>query len=189
MTTWKEAAQALEWISKIEPDTAELRARRHYTLARVALDSKDNQQALAEFERALAAKPDWDMALLGKGIAYIRMQAEPVAEQYYLKTVQVSPNWVFPRHNLAELYIKQTSMSRDRLAEAEAQAREAVRIAPNRATSQELLGRILYFESRFDEACRTLGRALELAAGQQARFDRRQVDRRFRHACGKASGQ
>jgi tetratricopeptide (TPR) repeat protein len=185
-TDWRKCLQAHEWLKEIEPENREFAARLFYAGARVALGDKRNDLAIRHFESALSIRPNWDLAVLGKGIAYLRSGDERKAEQYYLQTARISPDWVFPRMNLAEMYLLQTQRGIDRLPAAEAQAREAVRCDGARPAAVELLGRTLYLRQNYREACRVLGRAMELARNRETRLDVGLVERRRQSSCERA---
>ncbi|MCW5976556.1 MAG: tetratricopeptide repeat protein [Bryobacteraceae bacterium] len=181
-TSWEQCAQAHEWLTEIEPENTLAAARYHYARARVAMEAKQYNQAIERLQAALSIRPNWDLAVLGIGIAHVRMKDPTAAERYYQDTIRISPDWVFPRMNLAELYLIQ-----GRLAEAETQAREALRCDSERPTVVELYGRVLYFRDKYGEACRVLGRALDLARNAVTRLDLSLLERRRRTSCERAN--
>lgn len=157
--TWADLAKGLGWLVEIEPNPV-LRARQAYAEGQAAMSQNHPLEARNQFMSALRFNPDWDMAYSGIGRSYALERRWDETERYYKEAIRVSPAWVFPRQNLAELFMFNTK----RLAEAEEQARAAVSIDSNRPGSHEILGRALYFEQKYPEACSELNRALQLSS-------------------------
>lgn len=102
---WGELAKAEEWLAAMSPTDATSQARKQFADAQVALQHNHFSEALSGFQNALRQLPNWDLALMGIGRSCFALKRYACAEEYYGKAKQLEPNWIWPHHNLMELYL------------------------------------------------------------------------------------
>lgn len=89
----------------------------HHDLAVEALRAGRTQEALKEFDTALAADPDMPGALLGRGLVYeYGFSRFPEAEADYRHALQVRPGYPEAHNNLGQL-LARTGRSNEALSE------------------------------------------------------------------------
>lgn len=184
-TNWTAVARVEQWRRDV--DSSATQAGEQFALGQAAFDARNYQEAHNRLQGALHFRPEWDLALTALGRAYLRQRRYKEAEKYYLEAVSHS-NWIYPRLYLAELYIGQTKGKVNRYAEAERQIRVAVNTAPKRAEPREILGRLLFLERRYADACDELQHAVKLSETMaRPPFELAAVLQRKEQACRNAA--
>lgn len=120
--------------------------------------------ALAQFQRAVADKPDYAVALNNLGAAYEAKGWRDAAAASYRKAVDLDPSYALARRNLAN-----TMLQNYNFTGAEEQLREALKDYPEYDSAWKLLGVALYYEGRPAEARAALNRGYELVPDEETR--------------------
>ncbi|HEX3036069.1 MAG TPA: tetratricopeptide repeat protein, partial [Thermodesulfobacteriota bacterium] len=85
------AKALLQKALKIEPDDA----KSHYYLATIYRETGNNKEeldrAIAEYEKAIASKPDYAEAYFGLGLAYYRKEMSEKAKEAFAKYLELNP--------------------------------------------------------------------------------------------------
>jgi Flp pilus assembly protein TadD len=155
-----EARAALERALALDPDDAGSR----YNLGRILRLEGDNDAAVAEFERALASKPDPRLRQsleANLGLAYIELRRYAPAAAIYETLVRSHPERAEYRTSLA------TAL--DGLGEtgrALEQAREAARLKPDLPEAHRLVGSLLRTRGDLDTALAAARHAVEVAPAE-----------------------
>ncbi|MBL8863013.1 MAG: tetratricopeptide repeat protein [Planctomycetes bacterium] len=113
--------------------------------------------AAAEYEAALAAKPDHARALNNLGILRVQMGRAAEGEALLVRAIEADPRYARPHMNLAAVYGNQ-----GRLAAAEACARRAVELSPLDPSLHATLGNVLLRRGSRAAAQSAFERALAL---------------------------
>jgi tetratricopeptide (TPR) repeat protein len=132
-----------------------------YWLSRLAYRKMDLQLALTYAEKAVQLDPAFMKAYDQLGLCYAGLNQTEEAIQAYTEAIrlnrQQSLHWPWPTMNLGTLLLR-----RERLDEAEAHLRDAIRIDPRFPTAHLRLGQVLEKKERFEEAVAELKQAAEL---------------------------
>ena len=130
----------------------------HNNLANALAVQGRSAEAIAQYQKALAIKPDfkWARYSLANVLAAQGRTAEAIAQ--YQKALEISPDFAEARYNLANVLAGQ-----GRTAEAIAQYQKAVVSAPNAAEAHNNLGTVLLGQGRPVEAIEQYQKALEIS--------------------------
>lgn len=91
------------------------------------------------------------------GLVYNRLKENDLSKSYYLKAIQKAPNWVYPRANLAVLYI----LDLKDFDEAKSQLFSALSLDSTSLTSLHALGYVEMYLKNYSEAEKWLLKAAE----------------------------
>lgn len=91
------------------------------------------------------------------GLVYNRLKEKDLSKSYYLKAIQKAPNWVYPRANLAVLYI----LSFKDYEKAKSQLISALSIDSTSITGLHALGYVEMYLKNYSEAEKWLLKATE----------------------------
>jgi arylsulfatase A-like enzyme/Tfp pilus assembly protein PilF len=97
------------------------------------------QEALAPFQRALALKPDYDLAIINLANAYRRLGRDDAALAGYERYLQIDPKNAYVRYQVGEIYLDRGD--RDRAAREFA---GALAIEPKLASAKVATGVLAY---------------------------------------------
>ncbi len=125
-------------------DVANLRERERF-LVEMARSPRERQSELAASYLESHPRDPWGL-YVAAGQAWDREDFTAAAELYE-RLLEVDPNWVLARNNLAYL-----AMAQARFAEAEEQLRTYAYVAPDQANPHDSLGELLSLLGRYDEA-------------------------------------
>jgi tetratricopeptide (TPR) repeat protein len=100
--------------------------------------NKDASKAAMELEKAIALDPDFGEAHADLGVAYSRQARYPEAAAEFRRAIDVIPGESLPYSNLAWV-----QFAMGQRAEAEMNARIAIRISPDNASAHLLIGCLL----------------------------------------------
>ena len=156
------AARAFAQAVKLAPHWAEA----HYSLAIVLGELDRWDESVAEFQRALAEKPDDDLRLLityNLGNAYLDLGNYEQAAAYFQRTTQLAPTEPTPHYNLALTYVAQGH--KDKAVE-EFQA--ALRLKPDYKEAHFNLA-LVYWQTGQQDAARAEQQKLKALNAQMAR--------------------
>lgn len=176
---WSDVAKLQELLSGVD-SSSEMRARQYFAGGQALFMSDRFTDARNLFEKGLAEKREWVLALNAIGRAYYRQRVPGMAEQYYRRAAAADSNWYFVHANLAALLIEQSRMS-----EAEAEYQRAIQLQPNRAVAHYNLARLYDSSKRNAEACNEYRQAVSLAGQAPAGFDYERAQRRIQAVCGR----
>ena len=135
-----------------------------YWLGRLSYDGHEYEQAIQYFKRAIQLDPRMFRAYDNLGLSYYYENQNDLAVSNYEKAIELdraSPHpspW--PYLNLAI-----TQQFLNRLADAERNLREAIRLDPSLAKAHFQLGTVLEDTARPEEALKELGEAARLDSG------------------------
>jgi serine/threonine-protein kinase len=127
------------------------------TLGIIHAGTGQAEEALADFDRALALDPADADALREKARAYEALGRAGDAEAALRRAAELRPAYWGTRSQLGAFYFRQ-----GRYAEAERAFREAVALTPDNARAHSNLGGLLHVVGRDDEAAAALERSLAI---------------------------
>jgi tetratricopeptide (TPR) repeat protein len=131
------------------------RAAKEYQRALKARNKGDNEQAIAHFQRAISADPEFSAALNDLGATYFQLGKIDTAIEQFKQAINVDPHAAMPCSNLAVAYLWQ-----QQYRDAERVARRAVDLDRGSTHNLLVLGVSLVLEGRFtSETERLLTRA------------------------------
>jgi Flp pilus assembly protein TadD len=113
-------------------------ARAAYNKAGSLIRKKKFEQAVKEFQRAIALDADFAEAHDDLGVAYTRLNRYREAEAEFRRTIELIPDESQPHSNLGWVLL-----ATGRRAEAEASGRRAIHLAPDNAAAHRLVDRFL----------------------------------------------
>lgn len=131
-------------------------ARDDVNAASLRLEARDDAQALALYQRALAENPDNAQASLGMGIVLERLGRGNEAGDFYARSIANDPDPA-AYNNLGVWYQR-----RGKLDEAEAAYRHALELKPHFAQAHDNLGIVYALGGQLDEAIAAFETALRL---------------------------
>jgi len=145
-------AQSAHWRSTESIFAHTVEVNRRSWIARtnrglVLQNRGDLAGAQAEYEAAIAAKPDHARALNNLGILLVQRGRAAEGEALVRRAIEADARYARPHMNLAAILGNQ-----GRLAEAEASARRAVELAPEDPTMLATLGNVHLRQGRAQEA-------------------------------------
>lgn len=132
-------------------------------LGRVRFQQGKYQEAVSEFERALALDPRSDGAYQGMAQAYAAMGLPDKAEEAWQKTIALHPNSVDAYNHLAGF-----QMGRADYSAAAQNFRKALKLAPDNATLMSNLGAALLYAGALEESRHMLQNSIRLAPSYAA---------------------
>jgi tetratricopeptide (TPR) repeat protein len=113
-------------------------------------------EAIAEYEKALALNPEDTLAYFGLGQVYQAQARKEEAQAAYRRAIAICPDNVLARISLAEVYAAE-----GRTEEAISQYQEAIRLRPSYLASFEALGDLYRAQGEDDEAFRQYEKAID----------------------------
>ena len=129
----------------------------HNTLGFILMNQRNTDEAMAEYRRALALKPDYVRAINNLGLALLRQGHTEEAAEQYEKALSLQPNYAFGQNNLGLALLVL-----GRAAEALPHFEKAVDLAPKYVVAYANLGGALLTLGRVDEAITQYRKALEI---------------------------
>ena len=141
-------------------------------------------EAIAEFEKALALKPTYLKARLNLATAYFYKKDYPRAEREYLRCLKLDPSYVNARFNLAIAY-----QAQEKFDEAMAVYRKVLETDPDNAVVFRNMGRIHEAREDLMDAAEAYEKSLTLDPKQKNAADlrRKTEELRFQVAERKAA--
>jgi serine/threonine-protein kinase len=135
----------------------ELLAPVHVTLGLVHGGTGRPDDAIADFERALALDPANPDALMGLGLAYEAKNRLGDAEALYRKAIALRPTFWSGYSRLGVFYY-----ARGRYPEAEAAFKRVIELTPDNVRGYDNLGGLYHLMGRDDEAEATLRKSIAI---------------------------
>lgn len=139
---------------KTDPDSPVLLVNLGSTL----LDTGRLADAVLMLDRAIALKPDYELAHRNLGNVYVRLGALRQAKSSYQKAVALQPDDVKALINLGD-----TDVRLKDLGAAEREFRRAISVSPESFTAYCDLGIVLFNEGKTDQAMEQLTTAIKVA--------------------------
>lgn len=156
------SAAAFAQAVKLNPHWAEA----HYSLATVLGELDRYEESVAEYQRALAEKPDAEIRLLATynlGNAYLDLGNYAEAADYFQRTIQLLPTEATPHYNLGLTYV--ALAQKDKAAQ---EFKEAIRLKPNYPEAHFNLA-LIYWQTGQQSAARAQQQKLKALNAQMAR--------------------
>lgn len=173
------------WSDRFDGDARDLFALQDELVRQVAgtLASRVGRVEQERIVRKPFANPTaYELVLRGRALVEKEERKDLVeARGYFEQALSVSPGSADARIGLARVFYAYvqygyTASITETLADAEKQLRDALRLDPTNARAQGLLGRVLTYYGRFDEALEAIDRALDLnPSDSEAQFARGSV--------------
>ncbi len=163
------AVTMLETAVRISPR----RADAHNMLGLALATTGRFAEAMAQYRAALDLQPDLPSARFNLANALMKSGRLEEAIANYRKLQASEPDFATVRERLAQALTAHARRLKadDRIAEAAAECREAITLAPNEEEAHGDLGALLMLQGHFTDALAELNRALEL---DPADFDARE---------------
>ena len=114
-------------------------------------------EAITQFSRALALKPDYDLAIINMANSYRRLGQDDAALAGYELYVTVDPKNAYVRYQIGEIYLDRKELER-----AEAEFDQALAIDPKLASARVATGVLAYERQQLPQAEQLLKDALAL---------------------------
>ena len=153
------AGRQLRAMLERYPDFADWR----YNLGRILARQGKFEQAVVEYERALAIRPSDPFACMAAGEALERLGKTGRAVEYYRRAIDLTPKMVAGLTSLAWIYASDPDASLRNGAEAVAMATRAIEAGGETPPALDALAAAQAEQGRFPEAIRTAEKARTLA--------------------------
>ncbi len=114
-------------------------------------------EAITQFSRALALKPDYDLAIINMANSYRRLGQDDAALAGYELYVTVDPKNAYVRYQIGEIYLDRKELER-----AEAEFDQALAIDPKLASARVATGVLAFERQQLPQAEQLLKDALAL---------------------------
>jgi len=125
------AIEALERITREDPDVIDA----WFMLGNEYYRRRRYEQAIAQYRRALALKPDYDLALINMANSYRALGRDEEAMLGYRRFMEIDPRNAHIRYETAQILV-----DNGKLAEAREQLEQALAIEPKLAAARNALG-------------------------------------------------
>ena len=142
------------------PSQNEEGAEAYYELGSALKSLGKITEAVASYERAIAADPDFAKAYLKLGNLFIEQGRADKAAESYGRALSLKPDYPAAHNNLANLLVRQGS-----LRKAEEHLRAALALRPDNPEIHCNLGSVLLTRGELDEAAAHYVRALAVKPG------------------------
>jgi arylsulfatase A-like enzyme/Tfp pilus assembly protein PilF len=130
----------------------------HYLLGLNYYRSRDLENAVGEFKKALALSPNYMLATFNLGIAFASQGNDEEAIPYLKRTLEMDPTNFSAAFDLGVSYLH-----RNMFPESTAAFRQSVTIYPDFAPGYKALGEMLVYQGKLDEGLKELRTAVRLA--------------------------
>ena len=140
--------------------SAEHYAVERYNLGNFLTQLGRTQEAVPEFRRAIAARPDFAEAYDNLGSALLQLNQPADAVEEYRRSLALRPGSVETHNNLANALLRL-----DRVPEAVAEYRAALELSPNSAPMHYNLGNVFAETQQWAEAAAQYRETVRLAPG------------------------
>ncbi len=95
---WQEAARNLSWAIELQPGDNKLSAKAAYCEGRAAfIQSNKSDAALQAWSRSVNLDKSWALPVNGIGLVYQSRKDYPTSRSYFLRAVNLDPNWAQKR--------------------------------------------------------------------------------------------
>jgi uncharacterized caspase-like protein/tetratricopeptide (TPR) repeat protein len=180
----RRAAVAYDLLKQLDPQSPQIEAKRLFAASRVLLSQGKGREAIALLERSIQTDPKTACPFNALGSAYELASDADKAMEYYRRATVLAPGWSLPHYRLglqyygrnraesaarefktavemdsdfltARWWLVRMYRAADKLAEAEREATELIRIAPKYAPAYVELGLIYEAGRQYGKAART----------------------------------
>ncbi len=165
--------EALAYITPAQPGGADS-PDAHNNLGQRYQETGEYDKAVAEFNKALALRPNFPAALNNIGVCYGKLKRFELAEEALRRAIELNPEDVFAMNNLAIMF-----MQLGRFDDAREYGNRAITVEPNYANGHLTLGSIYANIGEFAEAEKEFMKALEIDPSNrnaQVNLERIRVD-------------
>jgi tetratricopeptide (TPR) repeat protein len=135
----------------------------HVTLGNIANRMGRPAEAIQEYERALARRPDSADAVTGMGMALLAAGRAPEAEQAFRRAVSIEPGWWSTHSHLGFFFFRQ-----GRFEEAIAPFRKVTQLLPDNVRGWNNVGAVLLHTGQFEEAKQAFSRSIAIKENDNA---------------------
>ena len=174
LSEWQGAARSLRWATELKPDDGSLRSRSLYVEGRIAYLSKDENNAIATWERAADADPSWPLPINGIGLIYTARKDYDAARRYYQIAIQRDATWAYPYNNMGTAFYLQRNYY-----EAKGFYKKAAQLAPRWARPHSWLGDIAMKEEDYNTAISEFSLTLDANATGTKNMDLEKIRRQL----------
>lgn len=129
------------------------------------LEMKNYEAAIADYNQAIASRPDWAKAYFGRGLVYFEMGRYEQAIDDYTQAIELQADYSKAYNNRGLAY-----ENLNRRKEALENYVEATRLDPDNGAAHNNLGRALVYAGRFKEAIQSYQRAEQLGVPQATKI-------------------
>jgi tetratricopeptide (TPR) repeat protein len=140
---WDEGQRLCQEALRLNPKSHEA----HACLGEIHHAKGRNREAIAEFKKSIAVKPDYAMAHYNLGTVYRELGRDREALVFLQRAVQHDSAHASARYNLAAAY-----MDAGRYDEAIPELQAAVKLKPEAADAHKLLALAYYKQGHYDQA-------------------------------------
>jgi len=152
---WQNPESLWSYVVSVFPDRVSFP---HYNLGNIYNQQGFFDQAISEYKRALAIRPDFEDTLNNLGVAYMRKGNFDEAIAEYKKALAINPDSANAYYNLGTVNAKRGLMNK-----AISQLKKAITLNPNHAGAHYNLGMAYYqYEGNYKLAIVHLDKALAL---------------------------
>lgn len=140
---WHDDRTLLTHTLQIEPHASYMRT----DLAVLEWNEYHEEQAEADWRRALSDMPDNTVALSNLGMAELQKKNYPQAEMYLQRAIALRPRYAAPHTHLGEVYAAENQVDR-----AEAEMLQAVTLYPMSVGARNALAKFYYQQGKLSGA-------------------------------------
>lgn len=152
---WQNPESLWSYVVRVFPDRVSFP---HYNLGNIYNQQGFFDQAISEYKRALAIRPDFEDTLNNLGVAYMRQGNFDEAISEYKKALAINPDSANAYYNLGTVNAKRGLMNK-----AISQLKKAITLNPNHAGAHYNLGMAYYqYGGNYKLAIVHLDKALSL---------------------------
>lgn len=143
----RRGAEAFRCLRTLNPSDAQLEAKQLFCEARVVIDERKNQDAIAALNKAISLDPRAGHYYNALGVAYEKQKDNERAVEAFKRAAELAPQWSFPRLHLGMQYYDRGKMER-----AEGEFEAAVRLDPRDPYASWWLVKVYRERSHYSEA-------------------------------------
>ena len=138
----------------------------HFDAGDTYFEQEMYSEAIDEYKKAIAIKPDWALAHNNLGLVYTKTNKQNLAIREYNEAIKCDPNLAEAYYNLASVYYDQRAF-----AKAISFYNKALEINPQMAEAHYNLGATYYETKRYDLARKEAMEAQKLGFDVKALLD------------------
>ena len=140
------AARAGDPIAVVDLNVPK-RAQKEFEKGAEAFKRSDLDQARQQFDKAIAAYPNYASAYNLLGMTYMRQGAAQAAQQAFEKAIELNDRFAMAYTNLAKLYFSQRNLER-----SESLLRKSIASDPRNAEALAILAQVELMTGKYEEA-------------------------------------
>ena len=159
-----EGARAFTYASQLDPDDVQLKAKATFLDGRALAAGKRCAEAIRVLEEAISYDPRASFGYNGLGICYLEQKLWNEALEKFQAASERAPNWIYPRANIALVYLQ-----RGRYRDAEKELLDAIEranaIKRPYAYLHVNLGTLYLLQKKLTDAEKQFATALQISPG------------------------